>query len=366
VEVSPRTRRIAALLVYLLAVLAFFELPSRAALSRKDLFRRVAGVDEASSRLRWARRQRQGRPLVLPFDVYHPVRGWTLRPNLDAVPAFGGKTVSSTPRGYRGLRAVPPTKPQGRLRVAALGDSFTFGEDVGDTETWVHQLEAIEPALEAVNLGIHGYGHDQMLLTLREEGPWLQPDVVLVGFVRIDLERNRTAFLDYAKPWFDLEGGTLVLRGVPVPTPETLRALEPWRSKFLDLLSMLDARIRERTGMEERARRELGEALLAALRDTAREIGARAIFVYLPILDEIGAPEPSAGERFFDATCRRQGLDCVNLRPSFHDRVEGGQHLKRRGHWGPTEHRAAAEDLLHLLKEQGLFPPTEGRGASPA
>jgi hypothetical protein len=364
VEVSPRRRRVAALLLYLVAVLAFFEISSRAALSRKEVFRRVAGVDEASSRLRWARRQRQGRPLVLPFDVYHPVRGWTLRPNLDALPVFGDKTLSSTSRGYRGLREVPPTKPEGRLRVAALGDSFTFGEDVGDAETWVHQLAVIDPALETVNLGIHAYGHDQMLLTLREEGPSLRPDVVLLGFVHIDLERNRTAFLDYAKPWFDLEGETLVLRGVPVSTPEALRTREPWRSRFLDLLSMLHARIRERAGMEERARRELGEALLGAIRDTAREIGARAVFVYLPILDEIGAPGPSAGERFFEAACRQQGLACVSLRPSFHQRVQGGQHLKRRGHWGPTEHRAAAEDLLRLLTKRGLLWGTEsGRGS---
>jgi hypothetical protein len=358
VEVSPRTRRIAAGLVYLLVVLAFFEISSRAALSRKDLFRQVAGVDEASSRLRWARRQRQGRPLVLPFDVYHPVRGWTLRPNLDAVPAFGGdKVLSSTSRGYRGQRDVAPTKTEGRLRVAALGDSFTFGEDVSDDDTWVHQLGVIRPTLEPVNLGVHAYGHDQMLLTLREEGPWLQPDIVLLGFVHIDLERNRTAFLDYAKPYFDLEGETLVLRGVPVPTPEALRAREPWRSKFLDLLSMLHARLRERTGLEERGRDALGKALLAAIRDTARDLGARTIFVYLPILDEIGAPEASSGERFFDATCRQERLTCLNLRPSFHTRVEGGQHLKRRGHWGPNEHRAAAEDLSRMLTESGLIPP---------
>jgi hypothetical protein len=257
---------------------------------------------------------------------------------------------------------VAPTKPEGRLRVAALGDSFTFGEDVSDTETWVHQLGVIHPALEPVNLGVHAYGHDQMLLTLRGEGPWLQPDVVLLGFVHIDLERNRTAFLDYAKPWFDLQGNALVLKGVPVPTPEALRAREPWRSRFLDLLSMLHARLRERTGLEERARQALGRALLAGIRDTAVEVGARTIFVYLPILDEIGAPEPSAGERFFEATCHEKGLDCVSLRPGFHARVQGGQHLKRRGHWGATEHRAAAEDLVLLLTERGLIPP---RAAGP-
>jgi hypothetical protein len=177
-----------------------------------------------------------------------------------------------------------------------------------------------------------------------------------MGFVHIDLERNRTAFLDYAKPRFELAGDELVLRGVPVPTPEELRAREPWRSKFLDLLSMLRARLRDRSGREARERNALGAALLGALRDTAVDLGARTVFVYLPILDEIGAPAPSDGERFFEGTCQALDLECVNLRPAFHRRVDGGQHLKRRGHWGPREHLAAAEDLLALLGERGLVP----------
>jgi hypothetical protein len=243
---------------------------------------------------------------------------------------------------------VSESRPAGQHRVAVLGDSFTFGEDVGDEETWVHQLGVLDPGLETINLGIHAYGHDQMLLTLREEGPWLRPDLVLVGFVFIDLERNRTAFLDYAKPRFELESGELVLGNVPVPTPDELRRREPWRSKFVDLLSMLCARLNDRSGREARKRDALGRALLAELRDTALGLGARPVFVYLPILGEIGAAEPSEGERFFEGVCRDLKLECVNLRPEFHRRVEGGQHLRRRGHWGPTEHRAAAEDLLRL------------------
>jgi hypothetical protein len=352
---GPRVRRVVALVAYLVAVLAFLEVSSRVALSRKDVFRRVAGVDETSSRLRWARRQ-GSRPLVQPFDVHHPVRGWTLRPGLRDVPISEDARLSSTTRGYRGREDVPQIRLTGKWRVAVLGDSFTFGEDVGDDETFVHRLGVLHPSLEPVNLGVHAYGHDQMLLTLREEGPWLRPDLVLVGFVHIDLERNRTAFLDYAKPRFDLSDGQLVLRNVPVPTPDELRAREVWRSRFVDLLSMLRARVRERSGVEARAREALGRALLEALRDTALGLGARPVFAYLPILDEIGAAGPSPGERFFEQTCRDSRLVCVNLRPAFFERVRSGQWLKRRGHWGPTEHRAAAEDLLALLEKRGLVP----------
>jgi hypothetical protein len=344
-----------ALAAYLVAVLGFFGVSARVVLSGKEVFRRVAGVDEASSRLRWARRQGR-RPLVQPFDVHHSIRGWTLRPGLRDVPAFGDARLSSTTRGYRGRQDVPETKPTARWRVVALGDSFTFGEGVGDDETFVHQLGVLHRSLDPVNLGVHAYGHDQMLLTLREEGPWLRPDLVLVGFVHLDLERNRTAFLDYAKPRFELVDGELVLHDVPVPTPEELRAGERWRSRFLDLLSMLRARAREHVGFEAQARHALGVALLEALHDTALDLGAQPVFAYLPVLGEIGAAEPSPGEQFFERTCRDSGLVCLNLRPTFFERVRSGQWLRKRGHWGPNEHRAAAEDLLALLGERNLVP----------
>ena len=145
-------RRLATVTLYLIVVFAFFEVSARAFLSRRDLFRRVAGVDEASSRLRWAARQDR-RPLTQPFDVYHPVRGWTLRPGLRDEAAFDGRRLSSNERGYRGAREVSESKPAGQRRVAVLGDSFTFGEDVGDQETWVHQLGALDPGLEPSTWG---------------------------------------------------------------------------------------------------------------------------------------------------------------------------------------------------------------------
>ena len=60
---------------------------SRAALSSDGFFRRVAGNDEASWRLRWVKRQKGQRRIYYAFDDYHPSRGWTLRPGLRGVQA---------------------------------------------------------------------------------------------------------------------------------------------------------------------------------------------------------------------------------------------------------------------------------------
>jgi hypothetical protein len=51
-----------------------------------------------------------------------------------------------------------------------------------------------------------GYEHDQMPLYLEEVGAGFQPDVVLLGFVHLDMERNLLGFSDFATPWFTLCG----------------------------------------------------------------------------------------------------------------------------------------------------------------
>ena len=67
-----------------------------------------------------------------------------------------------------------------------IGDSFAFGWGVSDSQTYSARLEAALPALEVINLGVGGYGTDQMLLMLREEGLRYAPDLVIAGVVAPD------------------------------------------------------------------------------------------------------------------------------------------------------------------------------------
>ena len=89
----PAARKIVIAVVYCVAVALFLEGAARAALSSDGFFRRVAGNDEASWRLRWVKRQKTVRRIYYAFDDYHPTRGWALRPNLRDVPAFGGHSL---------------------------------------------------------------------------------------------------------------------------------------------------------------------------------------------------------------------------------------------------------------------------------
>ncbi len=369
----PGPRKIFVGILYGLAVFTFFEAAARVALGNEAFFKRVAGEDDASWRLRFARRQRGETRIYYSFDLHHPTRGWTLRPGLSGVDVFRGKKLSSNSRGLRGARERAYEKPPGVVRILAFGDSFTFGEDVSDDETWAHQLEELLPGSEVLNFGIHGYGHDQMLLYLLEEGVKYHPDVVILGFLSDDMERNLLSFRDYAKPRFVLQGERLAgVVGPPIPLPDDMLAREPWRSKFVDLFTMLGAKVRARSGRRDAEIKRVTVAILDQMALTIRAAGAVPAFAYLPVYGEISKPDATmtSRERFFFSYCRQRGIQSMYLQRFFLDRQKSGVDLKTYGHWGPEEHRTAAEGVRAYLVEKGLVRPngatehtesTEGR-----
>src|SRR5262245_35541182 len=350
----PAWRRLLVVACYGVGLAVFFEAAARLALRSDALFQRIAAEDDASWRLRWVRRQRDGVRLSYRFDVHHPTRGWALRPGIEPTDAFGGKILSSNSRGLRGRAEHDYAKPRGVIRIVTLGDSFTFGEEVGDDETWSHQLEELLPGSEVLNLGVHGYAHDQMLLYLQEEGLRYHPDLVILGFMGDDMERNLLRFRDFAKPRFVLREGRLALEGTPVPEPEQVLAREVYRSKFYDLLTMLWERYRQRSGRRSSEERRLSLAILDEIAAAARKAGATPAFVYLPVYGELSKPDMAMTqrERFFFSYCRERGIQSMYLRRFFIARMKAGAELKTYGHWGPQEHRIAAEGIRAYLGEK--------------
>ncbi len=357
-------RRGIAVVLYLLGVLLFLESASRAVLAVDDLFARVATPDDDIWwRRQWQRRRTHEIPIYYSFDDPHPTRGWAVKPNLRNLPVFGGKVLSSNSGGARGAREYAEPKPDGVVRVLVFGDSLTFGDQVSDDETYVAHLQATLSGTEVLNLGVHGYGHDQMLLYLKEVGARYKPDVILLGFTTIDMERNLLGFRDFMKPRFDLVRDHLVFRNTPIPEPRVVRARDPYRSRLVDLGTLLYDRLRWRSdGRAERMEAVTG-AILDEFRRTAVALAAVPVFVFLPIEDEITLPEtrPSPEERFFFRYCRDRGIQAIDLRPVFQAWLKRGVALKDVGHWDPLEHRIAAEGIQAYLLVQRLIS-----GAHPA
>ncbi|MEO8275530.1 MAG: SGNH/GDSL hydrolase family protein [Thermoanaerobaculia bacterium] len=347
-------------LVSLMILGLLLEGSTRLALRSETVVQRMAApFDSTAWKLSWLRRHFAGaEPYRFGFDRHHPIRGWTLAPGLRAMPVFAGKNLTTNSRGLRGAREFPVTKTPGVTRIALFGDSFTFGEGVGDEETYASQIERLAPGVEVMNFGVHGYGLDQMLLYVREALPEYRPDVVLVGAIADDFLRNMLTFRDFAKPRFELREGRLDLEGVPVPTPEALLATERWRSRFVDLVTMGFERIAWRWGGRAKEMDRLGAEILATIAREARAGGARPAFASLPAWGELGAIDPASlpGERLIAELSRRESVPCVLLRPVFLARAKLGMTFEQRGHWRAKEHRIAAEGIVDFLRREDLIP----------
>jgi hypothetical protein len=133
----------------------------------------------------------------------------------------GGRTilVQHNARGFRDIEHVVGTKP----RMVVLGDSFVWGYDVEQPERFTEKLRSRLPGWSIYNLGVSGYGTDQEYLLLRREYAFYRPQIVLLVFCRDNDEDDNTRNKRYGafyKPYFTLERGGLILRGVPVPQSE--------------------------------------------------------------------------------------------------------------------------------------------------
>jgi hypothetical protein len=101
--------------------------------------------------------------------------------------------------------------------ILAVGDSFTFGDEGPDDDTWPAALEHLS-GKEVLNGGVSGYGFDQTVLRAEQLAWKYKPAVIVVSFIADDIRRTEMRRLWSAdKPYFDLAGDKLELRGVPVP-----------------------------------------------------------------------------------------------------------------------------------------------------
>jgi lysophospholipase L1-like esterase len=114
--------------------------------------------------------------------------------------------------GRRSTGAPLPGAP-----ILAVGDSFTFGAEVNDPQTWPAQLQKFT-GRRVVNAGVSGYGFDQIVLRAEALAPVYKPETIVVAFIADDIRRTEMRRLWSAdKPYFEVENGAPVLRNVPVP-----------------------------------------------------------------------------------------------------------------------------------------------------
>ena len=272
--------------------------------------------------------------------------GWRHRPGRTNADLYGpGKHMTVDARGFRcapngpggqvapDASGAPPEGARERYRVVCLGDSFTQGYGVGDLETFPARLAARCPSLEAINMGMGGFGLDQVYLWYLRDGAPLDADLVLLTLIAPDFDRMGTAkFVGrYAKPVLALEDGRIAVHNVPVP--RGFAESSPWRvaQGFLAGLAMPRAAARALgrewgtpdAGDEDPPRvrppwsqdpsRPVAEAVLVELARHARERGQRLAIAYVPIRGLARWPDHAERRAWLAATAASAGVPCLDM-----------------------------------------------------
>jgi hypothetical protein len=101
--------------------------------------------------------------------------------------------------------------------ILAVGDSYTFGDQVPDRETWPAQLEQLS-GKRVINGGVDGYGVDQIYIRARRLLSRYRFRTVIFSFVPDDIRRSQMSVMfATVKPYFEFKEDRLTLENVPVP-----------------------------------------------------------------------------------------------------------------------------------------------------
>ncbi len=227
-----------------------------------------------------------------------------------------GLSTHANPGGYNGAFYDDSRQPN-TLRVAVLGDSFTFGWGVPAEQAWPARLEAALDAeltphgidAEVLNFGVPGYNTWLQLIQWRRQASLYRPDIVLLGYYSNDAVIDRRVPNVYRACELPAPKGaaffaTLQERSAIIRVAHDLfwialqgSPLAPWEGK--DVLVADHHGFRCSMGWADQLAREV------------RATGAAFSVVQLPHmadLDVPGDPEREAQERL------RAALEALDLR----------------------------------------------------
>ena len=115
--------------------------------------------------------------------AYHPRLGWIPTPGQFSRGWTSNADASSIRSNGRSISTA--SRP-----ILAVGDSFTFGDEVEDGETWAAHLEEILNK-RVLNAGVGAYGIDQAFLRAELLLDKYDPDVVILSLAPWPVPRRQ-------------------------------------------------------------------------------------------------------------------------------------------------------------------------------
>ena len=151
--------------------------------------------------------------------VYHELLGWSPLPGATGFDRHDNP-VNILPDGTR--KGGDHRLPDELQPILVVGDSFVFGDEVANHETWPSYLETMLNK-RVLNAGVNGYGIDQSVLRAEEIMETMQPSLLVFGLFPDDIVRCGLSMRYAHKPYFYVENDVLELKNVPVPQKSLLQ-----------------------------------------------------------------------------------------------------------------------------------------------
>lgn len=295
---------------------------------------------------------RRGYPAVTdPRLGYVPRAGFTSADN------HWGTRVTIDADGFRGNGGPPPA---GRALVA-VGDSFTFGDQVSDHETWPAHLERVL-GRRVRNGGVFGYSLTQAILRAEDAVERFGADWILVSLIPDDITRCELSKRYSPLPYFEVVDGALALRNVPVQDTSDPTELRQRRFKdFLGHSALVDAVLanvcQQWWIVDQKEVRALpsggGDAVALLLVDRiaafANAHGCKVMFVL-----QGEQTTPAADAVLLRA--RAAGLQALDLIAAYHAEAARDPTTKRRlfaGHMTSAGNLWVAERIAAVVRSSG-------------
>ncbi|MEO8601502.1 MAG: hypothetical protein ABI629_02890 [bacterium] len=290
----------------------------------------------------------------------------TIDPQIGRIPRAGlsivhpkGFSINTGDHGTRSNGGAAPAAEH--PPVLAVGDSFAFGDEVNDAESWPAVLERLS-GRRVINAGVPGFGLDQAVLRAEQLAAVYAPQVVVVSFIPHDVLRCQMSYWSgHPKPYFAIDGEALRLHPAAASPPSLVSALKGLLSLSV-ALDLVMPQFLHWEGPRELLAHERGRAvacrLMPRLAALAHDRNAVVIVLAQPQVPDTTAEHAELKNGVLDCA-RANHLLTMDLFPIV-DALPAEQRARLfHGHMTAEGNRLVGRELAQLLASPAAQPPRQ-------
>ena len=285
-----------------------------------------------------------------------------------------GRYCSLNRQGFHDLQEFRASDDlQGKFRIIALGDSFTFGMSADLGVSYIEQVETDYADVVLWNMGIAGTGTRQALQSFSVFGPVMHPHLTLLGFYMNDFKDNMVPIqgqkvatdASEEETWFRWEdrwGNTILLdlpstwyyreqrKDPPASELERLVGITRLGTLVLRLFDVIGDSAYERVRVTRET--EVTRKYLADLRDAVSAQNSELLILLIPHRGDLVSP----GGRYLTAIQLMEELEIPFIDPRL-ELDEAADYTRRPDvHWNNAGHEKIGELLsqcVHAFRDEG-------------